>query len=305
MSKTLPKEQGLIITIAAGFAFSIGGLISRFIHIDEAWLVVFWRSLFAGIFMLAVMLYKFGTIGTIKKIHALKLPGLIVAIATGCSISFFVVALSYTTVAEVVLISASSPVLAALLLYMVFGEKTAVSTWWAIIAVLIGVGVMVFASKEQGQNINHQLQNKAWVGTALAFAISACFAIMAVTTNKNNHITMLAATMLGAFMAAMAALLILILKGVNIIVYGENLFWLWAFGMINLGLGMSLFISGAKVLSAAITTLIILIEPVFAPIWVWLVHNEVPSSPTLIGGIIILIAITSHIFYQIKFEKKN
>ena len=64
------------------------------------------------------------------------------------------------------------------------------------------------------------------------------------------------------------------------------------------GLGQAFFVTGARLLPAPIAALIGTLEPVLAPIWVWLVHTEVPSQRTLIGGAIVMAALFSHILWE-------
>jgi drug/metabolite transporter (DMT)-like permease len=73
---------------------------------------------------------------------------------------------------------------------------------------------------------------------------------------------------------------------------------LFAFGALNLGLGMVLFATGARLVPAAIAALIGTTEPVLGPLWVWLIHDETPSRATLLGGAIIVLALLSHLLWQ-------
>ncbi|MFI4996760.1 MAG: EamA family transporter, partial [Hyphomicrobiales bacterium] len=73
---------------------------------------------------------------------------------------------------------------------------------------------------------------------------------------------------------------------------------LFTFGALNLGLGMAFFVTGVRLLPAPIAALIGTLEPVLAPIWVWLVHSEVPSQRTLIGGAIVVTALLSHLLWE-------
>ena len=75
---------------------------------------------------------------------------------------------------------------------------------------------------------------------------------------------------------------------------------LFVFGALNLGLGMALFVSGVRLLPAAIGALIGTVEPVLGPIWVWLVHGEVPGERTLIGGAVVVLALVLHLAWQFR-----
>ena len=70
------------------------------------------------------------------------------------------------------------------------------------------------------------------------------------------------------------------------------------FGAVNLGTGLAMFSSGARLMPAAMAALIGTLEPVFVPIWVWLIHNEVPRSRTLIGALVVFRALLGHLLWQ-------
>ncbi len=74
-----------------------------------------------------------------------------------------------------------------------------------------------------------------------------------------------------------------------------DLGWLIAFGAVNLGFGLAMFTTGARLLPAALAALVGTLEPVLGPIWVWLVHNEIPSGRTLIGGAVVFAALVIHL----------
>jgi drug/metabolite transporter (DMT)-like permease len=77
-----------------------------------------------------------------------------------------------------------------------------------------------------------------------------------------------------------------------------DLLWLVAFGALNLGAGLAAFALGARLIPAAIAALIGTLEPVLGPIWVWLVHGEIPSERTIIGGSIVFAALCVHLLAE-------
>jgi drug/metabolite transporter (DMT)-like permease len=78
----------------------------------------------------------------------------------------------------------------------------------------------------------------------------------------------------------------------------SDLALLFAFGALNLGLGLSLFVTGARLIPAALGALVGSIEPVLGPLWVWIVHGEIPSARTLIGGSVVLTALLVHLIFE-------
>ena len=78
-------------------------------------------------------------------------------------------------------------------------------------------------------------------------------------------------------------------------VTGHELFLLALFGIVNSAVGLALFTLGAKMLPAIETALIGALDAPLAPLWVWLVFSETPSTSTMIGGAIIFIAVAAHL----------
>jgi drug/metabolite transporter (DMT)-like permease len=99
------------------------------------------------------------------------------------------------------------------------------------------------------------------------------------------------AVCLGTGMAAVVAFL---LSG-SLAVSAQDIVWLVLFGAVNLGAGLAMFVTGARLIPAALAALVSTLEPVLGPIWVWLIHDEVPGVRTLIGGAIVFAALLLHI----------
>ena len=75
---------------------------------------------------------------------------------------------------------------------------------------------------------------------------------------------------------------------------GDDVGWLAALGIGQIGLGFALFTVGARLIPAARVGLITLLEVVLGPLWVWLALDERPGTLTLVGGAIVIVAILIH-----------
>jgi drug/metabolite transporter (DMT)-like permease len=281
----LEHSKGLVLLLCGELAWSLGGMISRFIKVEDSWTVVFWRGVFAATFILVFMLARNGARSTVRSFQAMGLPGFAVACCFAFCSASFVIALSHTTVANVLMLQSATPLIAALIGWAFFHEKVNLPTWCAIAAVVVGVVVMFSGG------IDSRL---SWLGDGLALGIAAVFAIAIVLTRRFSSIGMLPANALGVLMGAGFGAL----QAGTLSVGSVDLAYLFAFGAINLGLGLAFFAHGARLVPAIIVALMTLIEPVLGPIWVWLVHGEVPATRTLIGGAIILAAILVHVLMQ-------
>lgn len=280
-------RKGAVLVLLAAMVWSLGGVFSRMLDIADNWTVVFWRSFWAAAFLLAYMLQREGLRGTRALFSRMGWPGFGVGLCFAIASSAFVVALSYTTVANVLLVQAGVPLFAALITWVLFRERIGTATWVAIFAVIGGVGLMV------SESLTGTLSP---VGSALALLVALSFACATVISRRYAHVRMAPAVCLGTLLAgALAAGL----SG-GLAVSAPDMLVLVGFGALNLGLGMALFVAGVRLVPAAVAALISTAEPILGPVWVWLVHGEIPSSRTLVGGGIVLVALVAHIGWQMR-----
>jgi drug/metabolite transporter (DMT)-like permease len=272
--------------------WSFGGAMARFITVDDSWTVVFWRSYFATLFLIIFMVLRDGLPSTLSAFRDMGKPGLLVAACFAIASMAFIVALSYTTVANILLMQAGVPLFAALISWIIYRERTAPATWLAIVLVICGVGVMVS---------NTFTGKVSPIGDGLALLIALVFAIATVTTRRHHNIRMVPANTLAV---AVAMVLAGVLAKVYIVSWAD-LAWLAAFGALNLGLGLALFSYGARMIPAALAALVGTLEPVLGPIWVWLVHGEIPEQRTVIGGSIVFVALMAHLLNEFRLQRRS
>lgn len=283
--RTGENGLGVLLVAASALAWSFGGTIGRSLTVSDSWTVVFWRSTFAALFLLAFMLVRDGPRGTFALFRGMGLAGLAVAVCFATASSSFVVALAHTTVANILLIQAGVPLIAALLAWVLFRERVSGATWGAIAAVIFGVAVMV------SDTFSGRVSP---VGDGLALLIAVAFATATVITRRHADIRMTPAVCLGTLMAACLSAG---LAG-GYAAGPMDFALLFAFGALNLGLGLALFVTGARLIPAALAALIGTLEPVLGPVWVWLMHGEVPSDRTILGGVIVLLALLVHLLME-------
>lgn len=276
------EQAGYLLVFMAALCWSFGGVIARFIEAPDAWTAVFWRSCWAAAAILAFMLWRDGARGTLQLFRGLGLPGLAVACCFAYASSAFVVALGYTTVANILLFQAGGPLIAALLSFVVLGVRVSAPTWAAIVAVFVGVAVMVSGSVAGGTSL---------VGDALGLGIVFAFSIATVLMRRFSHVRMTPATFIGVVIAgALAAS-----QAGTLAVSPADMGFMFLFGAVNLGLGLALFATGARLIAPAYTALLATFETLLGPVWVWLVHGEVPATRTFVGGAIVFAALLVHI----------
>ena len=291
---TVPQREeriGFLLVFLSALMWSFGGTIARFITAGDSWTVVFWRSVWAAAFLICFMVWRDGWRGMLKMVRDKGLPGLAVGVCFATASTAFVVALAYTTVANILLMQAGVPLLAALFAWALFRERVTVATWLAIAAVITGVAIMVSESLDGAVSP---------IGDGLALLIAVMFSIATVITRRFASVRMTPATCLGTLLAAGFAAS----QASTFAVSASDMGFLFAFGVVNLGLGLAFFATGARLIPAAVAALLGTFEPILGPIWVWLVHSEVPSGRTILGGAVVVTALLVHIGLEFKRQTR-
>ncbi len=233
------------------------------------------RAVFAGAALLAyVALVDRGRVR--QAFRSVGLPGVAVALCVAVASASFIGALNHASVARVLFILAVSPMLAALLARVTLGEPITRRTVLAMALALAGVTVMLGSPGEGSV-----------AGDGLAFLTALAFAVMVVITRWRHDVSMAPATCLSQLILVVAFLPFASPGQV-----GEgDIFWLATLGIGQIGLGFALLTVGARLNPAAQVGLITLLEVVLGPLWVWLALDERPSTLTLVGGAIVIVAI--------------
>jgi drug/metabolite transporter (DMT)-like permease len=204
------------------------------------------------------------------------LAGIAVALCAATASASFVAALNHTSVARVLFILAVAPVMAALIARVTLGERITRRTILAMALALAGLTLMLGAPGEGSA-----------AGDGLSFLAALAFALMIVITRWRHEVSMAPATCL-----SQAILLVAFLPSASPgDIAGDDVVWLAALGIGQIGLGFALFTVGARLIPAAQVGLITLLEVVLGPLWVWLALDERPSALTLVGGAIVIVAI--------------
>jgi drug/metabolite transporter (DMT)-like permease len=198
----------------------------------------------------------------------------------------FINALARTSVANALVLQSTSPFIAALLGWVMMGERVRPRTWLAMAAALGGTAVM--ASRSWGAG--------SIAGDVLAVITAASFAAAAVTVRGHAEVNLPAAAGLAGLLGAAVAWW----PAQPLSASAGDLVLLAAFGAGQLGLGLMLFTAGARLIPVAEASLIAVLESVLGPLWVWLAVGEAPSPASLAGGGIILGALVAHIAVDLR-----
>jgi drug/metabolite transporter (DMT)-like permease len=268
------QRRGQIYVALAAVAWSTAGVLQRQLSLDTP-TQVFGRAAFAAAALLAyVAVVERGRV--VQAFRSVGLAGVAVAVCVAIASASFISALNHAPVARVLFILAVAPVLAALLARVALGEPLTRRTVLAMALALAGVTLMLGAPGEGSV-----------AGDGLAFLAALAFAVMIVITRWRHDVSMAPATCLSQVILV-AVFLPLANPGE---IGAGDIGWLAALGIGQIGLGFALLTVGARLIPAAQVGLITLLEVVLGPLWVWLALDERPSTLTLVGGAIVIVAI--------------
>lgn len=268
------QTKGLIIT-TLGILFVVpDALFIRLID-AEPLVIAFWRSFLTGSVLFVGLLFLNGT-NLFGKMKSVGKAGMVYAFFAGSSSVFFVMAISTTSVANVVFILAAMPIFAAFYSWMFMGERLSRRMAWTILLVVMGLGVITYGSSEA--------ENAHWLGDLFALFACGFFAVALTAARAARPVSMVPAAPI-AYLGA-AAVMFSFVDPLSVL---PSQWWLVALhggGFIAVS---TVFLAiGPRFITSPEVALLVLLESILAPILVWFVIGEEPGEYTLIGGAIVI-----------------
>jgi DME family drug/metabolite transporter len=270
------KIPGPLLILTGGFCLSWGGLILRSFESASIWQILFYRSIFFLWVLIAFILLTYGK-KTFKKIKEAGVPGLIGGIFLSTNFVAYMYSMMETTVANVVFIISTQTVFLPIVAYIFLKEKISPRGYVAIVLAMIGVTLMIGDSLGTG----------SLKGNLAALTIPINFSVLVLIIRKYPKVDMIPAIFYAGIFSCLYGLFLL--EGLSI---STKDIWLsFLLGVPQLAFGFIFITIGSRTTPAVMVGLLMLMESIFAPIWVWLFYNEIPPASVLIGGIIILSAV--------------
>jgi drug/metabolite transporter (DMT)-like permease len=277
-------RRGVLLVAGAATCWSTGGLLARLIETDP-WTTIFWRGMFCALFLLGVM--TIADRGRVRELfRRMGWAGLALAVCFATASTCFIMALDRTSVANTLIIQSTGPFAAGLLGWLWMGERVRAQGWLAMAAALAGTAIMVSGSLATG----------SVEGDLLAFAIALAFAAATVVVRRHRDVRMTPAACLAAVFAALFALP----RAAPLAASPGDVGLLALFGAGQLGIGLILFTAGARLIPVAEASLVAVLETILGPVWVWALLGETPGFRSLVGGAIVLSALSAHTALELR-----
>ena len=216
--------------------------------------------------------------------------GILIICATMMAISniFFITAIKTTIVANVVIIFSTSALFSSLIAYLLYKEKMTRNIFYASFFMFIGLFII----------FSDELSFGSMEGNIYALLCTILFSVSFVLLSKYKEMDRVVLTAL----SGVALSVITYFLSDDLKIDTTNLLIVMSMGLIISSISRVLIGNGAKYISASEVSLLMLIETIMAPIWVWIFLNEIPSSNTYIGGSIIILTLIVNSLYTLKKE---
>lgn len=279
---TTNHRKGLLLTAIGGAALTVDIPLIKLAN-GEPWSILALRSGATVIVALALWCVW----RALRKDAPKEKPGrvgLTVAALYGLGSISFTFAVFNTSTANLVFILALVSMVAALMSWLFLGERPSTATFLAMGVTLVGVLVIIGGGMESG----------GLLGDALALCSTLLIA-GALTISRASGRQMGTAALAGNALPFIVALVMVGQVGF----VTEAPAWILFDGAVIMPIAFFCLATGPKYLSAPEVAMFYLLETVFAPIWVWVLFTEAPSTNSLIGGSIVVFALIAHALWQL------
>jgi len=286
------SQYGILLALIGALILTPDSLFMRLSQMDGSAMLA-WRATLAGMVFLLIGLNKRGrSTNTSKQIFTKSFVALVL-----CQIantSFFAFAISLAPVAIVLVAVATVPIISVILSTLFLGEHASLRSWGIILTVTLGIIISVYGDLRGDIDFNMHTVLGALLGLAVAFSLAINF----IVVRQDRSVEFEIALGIGALIAGLTAFS-LSPTATNVTLNSTLIISLT--GLIILPLSFVMLSRASRYTTASNVSMLMLLETVLGPLWVWMVIDERPSNLTIAGGTIVITAI----FYFLLSERKN
>jgi drug/metabolite transporter (DMT)-like permease len=274
----LTHSKAVALMVLVTLMWSIAGVVTRHLESARSFEVTFWRSFFT-VLSLLVILPTFQGRAVFAKIRNGGTAFWLSGICWGVMFTAFMVALTLTTVANVLVTMAISPLLTAILARVFIGHKIALRTWFAIAMAGAGIAWMYGSQMDLSSQLGGTL-----VALLVPLATASNWTVVQYGSAHGKKIDLVPAVLLGAMLSAVAVLPLAFPFAAT----PHDVALLAMLGLVQLAIPCVLSVLCAGVLKAPEVALLALLEVIFGILLAWLGAGEKPAPSVLTGGALVI-----------------
>ena len=280
----LSHNRAVLLMVAVTLMWSIAGVVTRHLDSARSFEVTFWRSFFTVLALLVILpLFQGRTV-----FRRMRSGGVSLWISGLCwcgMFTFFMVAITLTSVANVLLSMAIGPLLTALAARLFIGHQIPRRTWFAI--VVAGAGIAYMFGSQIGDGVS-------LTGTLVALCVPVAGATNWTVTQhahaQGHDVDLIPAVLIGAVFSSLLTLPLALPFQAS----AHDLRLLAGLGVVQLAIPSALAVLCARVLKAPEVSLLGLLEVIFGILLAWVGANEVPGPNVLTGGALVIGALMTN-----------
>jgi drug/metabolite transporter (DMT)-like permease len=283
----MTHRRAVLVMVVVTLLWSTAGVVTRQLEAARSFEVTFWRSLFNAVGLVVLLGWLRGPQALVERIRT---GGKVLWGSGLCwSVMFtaFMVAITLTTVANVLVVMATAPLFTALLARFLLHHRLPARTWAAILVAGGGIAWM-YGADISGAGGSHVLGTAVAMGVPIAGAIN--WTLIQHASRSEASSDMLPALLIGALISAAVTLPV----AWPLQASAPDVGWLALLGVTQLAIPCVMAVTAARTLSAPEVALLALLEVLFGVAWAWLGAGEQPSSAVLVGGVLVLGALAGN-----------
>jgi drug/metabolite transporter (DMT)-like permease len=273
----LTHTKAVFLMVAVTLMWSIAGVITRHLEHARSFEVTFWRSFFTVASLLVILPFFQGRV-VFTRIREGGWPLWLSGLCWSVMFTAFMVALTLTSVANVLVTMAIGPFLTALMARIFIGHRVPGRTWGAILVAGGGSAYMYGVQLERGQ----------FAGTLVALLVPLASGVNWTVTQcshaQGRHVDLVPAVLVGAAISSLVSLPL----AMPLQASGHDVGLLAVLGLVQLAIPCALAVVCARVLKAPEIALLALLEVIFGIVLAWIGADEIPSQTVLAGGALVI-----------------
>jgi drug/metabolite transporter (DMT)-like permease len=282
----LTHSRAVLLMIAVTLMWSIAGAVTKQLESAKSFEVTFWRSFFT-VLSLALILPMWRGKHVFKTFHWKSPSFWVSGVCWSVMFTAFMVALTLTSVGNVLVTMALGPLITALIARIFIGHKLPLRTWVAIAVACAGMAYMF------GQQLDLQ-KGGALLGMAVAFCVPVAGAInwtvVQRAQSRGEELDFVPCVLIGGMISTLVTLPL----SMPFTATMSDISWLALLGLVQLAIPCVLAVMCAQVLKAPEVSLLALLEVIFGIALAWLFAGEVPSQAVLMGGALVIGALVAN-----------